>query len=143
MGDETRVFKEFLEKRGLRFTRQREAIIKKVFTFANHFCAEDLADWARNEGRPYGLVTIYRTLALAVEASLIEERDFGRGRKYYDKVHGRGHHEHLICRACGEVHELWDDRIEELHRELSARIGFVPDSYDLRVFGRCARCAGS
>ncbi len=140
MGDEIQVFKEFLEERGLRLTRQREAIIRKVFTFENHFCAEDLAQWATDEGKAYGLVTIYRTLALALECGLVEEREFGRGRKYFDKVHGRGHHEHFICRTCGEVQEIWDERFGDLQRELSARIGFVPDYYDLRIFGTCAKC---
>ncbi|MBI4612658.1 MAG: transcriptional repressor [Planctomycetes bacterium] len=135
------VFAKFLDSRGLRFTRQRRAVLERALSFETHFSAEDLAHGAYQDGKPVGLVTVYRTLALAVQCGILEERDFRRGRKYFDKVHGRGHHEHLICLSCAGVQELWDDRIHRLLQEIASRIGFEPESYDLRVFGTCKDCA--
>ena len=60
-----------------------------------------------------GRVTVYRTLAVMVEAGLVEERQFRKDRVLYEHVVGHHHHDHMVCVSCGKILEFENSRIEE------------------------------
>ncbi|HEX8310100.1 MAG TPA: transcriptional repressor, partial [Chthoniobacteraceae bacterium] len=75
---------EFIEKKGLRKTGQRDAIIEAAFSTTEHYTAEDLLLLARQIDPAVSRATVYRTLPLLVESGLLKEMDFGKDYKYYD-----------------------------------------------------------
>jgi len=136
-------FERFLKRRSLKLTAQRDRIFDRVFATHDHFSAETLYGWLREEaGSNISRATVYRTLSLLEEGGFLESLDIGLGEKLYEHVLGHRHHDHLICVDCGRIEEFVDERIEELQEEAAQRKGWRLLSHNLRLFGRCRACSG-
>ena len=75
---------EFIRRKGLRRTGQRDTIVKAAFSKDEHFTAEELFDRARKLDAETSRATVYRTLGLLVEADLLREIDLGDNQTTYD-----------------------------------------------------------
>ena len=129
-------FAEFLSRRGLKLTRQRKRILEEVFSSHDHFKAEKLLQDMSGISR----ATLYRTLALLVEAKLLRQETFGERHAHYEHVLGHGHHDHLVCLECGEIVEFRNDEIEKRQEEVCRRHKFSPVSHRMSIYGYCAKC---
>ena len=137
-----RRFETFLRSRSLKLTPQRRRIFGRAFATHDHFSAERLYDWLRDEPGPrVSRATVYRTLGLLLEGSFLAAFDAGAGELVYEHVLGHHHHDHMLCLGCGRIEEFHDERIEELQLEACRRKGFELVSHDLRLRGYCRSCA--
>ncbi len=135
-------FERFLRSRSLKLTTQRRRIFDRAFGTHEHFSAERLYDWLRNEpGEKVSRATVYRTLSLLLEGGFVEALDAGRGELVYEHVLGHQHHDHMVCMDCGKIEEFQEERIEELQLEACRKKGFQLVSHDLRLRGYCKGCA--
>ncbi len=104
---------EFIRRKGLRRTGQRDVII---FSKDEHFTAEELFDRVRKSSNDISRATVYRTLALLVEADLLREIDLGENQTTYDpNFLDKPAHNHLVCIDCGRVVEFEDAHIDLLN----------------------------
>ncbi|MBN1586707.1 MAG: transcriptional repressor [Candidatus Omnitrophica bacterium] len=134
------IFRKYVLGKGLKFTRERREILKTLPGYDRHFDfdAEYLLLRAREKDLRISRDTIYRTLPLLVESGLIRKVLEGSGRhSRYEVMHGRIHHEHLICTECGAVIEFVNEEIERLQDGVCQKYGFEPISHSLNIFGRC------
>lgn len=139
-----RAFERFLGGRGLKLTAQRQRIFERAFATHEHFSAETLYRWMREETGPrVSRATVYRTLALLVEGGFVESLDTGRGELVYEHSLGHRHHDHMVCLDCGRIEEFHEPRIEALQAEAAAKKGFEVVSHDHRLQGYCRTCAES
>ena len=135
------LFERFLRENRLKHTAQRLKIVKRALSMPKHFSADDLYQVLHREKTPVSKATIYRTLKLLVEASFLDELEIGaREAKFYEPIHGREHHDHMICLKCSKIIEFTDDQIEELQDAAAARKNFRVLSHSLKLFGLCAGC---
>ena len=100
-----KLFSEFLEKKDLKLTSQRKTILHQALQASGHFSAEQLLSLSKKEDSTISKATVYRTLALLKESKVLEEQDFGDGKKLYERGQGRRHHDHLVC-AMREDHRI-------------------------------------
>lgn len=129
---------QYLEQRSLRMTRQRKRIIDAAFASQEHFTAEELVGWIHKSGLQASRATIYRTLAMLVEARALGEVELGKGRRFFDPNIGeRPDHSHLVCIDCGRVVEFEDSHLEVLEDCLTRRLGFRPTRKSLRIEACC------
>ena len=136
-----RAFEKFLTTRGLKLTPQRERIFTRVFATHDHFSAEQLFGWMRDEpGSKVSRATVYRTLTLLAEGKFLESLDVGQGELLYEHVLGHRHHDHIVCDDCGRIEEFRDEEIERLQEEVAANKGFILRHHSMRLFGTCAVC---
>lgn len=141
MTDKRAIFREFVGRKGLKWTRQREVILEEFLNSKEHLSTEDLYLEIRSKNPNIGYATVYRTLKLFAECGIAEERDFGAGQVLYELSHGGDHHDHLICTACGAIIEFEDKRIEELQEKVARDHQFTISSHRLEIFGLCAKCS--
>jgi len=134
-----KAFEEFAHRRGLKNTRQREAIVDVFFRSGGHVTISELLQKVRRRNPRVGFATIYRTLRLLCEAGLANERHFGDGLARYEHA-GGGHHDHLICTSCGNVEEFEDRSIEQLQDQIARERQFHIVSHKHEIYGVCARC---
>lgn len=136
-------YREFLQTKGQRLTRERSIIVEEVFADHEHFDAEQLilrlAD--RQDGRRVSRSTIYRTLTLLEEAGLLRKVARQDDRDVFEHAYGYPHHDHFICSECNELIEFQDERIREALEEMSRKLGFRMTTHRLEVDGLCAKCA--
>jgi len=128
----------FLDLKHLRRTRQREVIICAAFGTKEHFTADELWELARKLDRTTSRATVYRTLALLVEAGLLREIDLGRDQAVYDpNFIDHPDHNHLVCLDCHKVVEFEDQHISLLEDCIARRLGFQPTSKSIRIEANC------
>ena len=80
------------------------------------------------------IATVYRTVKLFEEASILERHDFGDGRARYEE-RPEEHHDHLIDVKTGEVVEFSNEEIERLQTEVARALGYRLVDHRLELFG--------
>lgn len=144
---------EFIRRKGLRRTTQRDTIVRVVFSKDEHFTAEELFERVRKTDSDTSRATVYRTLGLLVEANLLREIDLGDNQTTYDpNFVDKPSHNHLVCIDCGRVVEFEDLNLDLLNDCVTRRLGFKPlrqsikieaNCEQLRLKGRCANLIAS
>ncbi len=135
IGQATEVFKEFLKKKDLKITRQREILLRRIFETTEHLSAEDLEDMVKGDG--ISKATIYRTLQLLVECGMVKEVDLGEDRRYYEHVFGHPAHDHIVCVDCRKVFEFNAADLQGVEDAITKRLGFKPVGHSLRIEAKC------
>jgi Fur family transcriptional regulator, ferric uptake regulator len=146
-------FGRMLKDRGYRMTEGRETVLGVMAGAkrGEHLSAEDIYMKAHQICPAVGLTSVYRTLDLLVQLSMVDKFDFGDGRARYELAEGSSgvkHHHHLVCTGCGAILE-YDDFLEEelklvkrTEEGLSKRYGFKITGHVVQFYGICKRCIG-
>jgi len=130
----------WLEERGLKHSRQRNAIVEAFFAMGGHVPVEALVARVRSQDARVSVATVYRTMKLLAECGIAIPRHFDDGQTRYEPAGHRGHHDHLICTGCGQIVEFENERIEELQMRVARSHGFDVQSHKLELYGRCEAC---
>ena len=134
------VFREHIQKAGLRRTAQRDLILEVFLRTEEHLTSEDLYWLVQKEDPTVGHTTVYRTLKLLTEAGLAREVRFGDNKTYYEHHFEHQHHDHMICTECGKVIEFFSPEIESLQDQMADNFDFKPTHHSLRMWGVCSDC---
>ena len=114
------------------------AIFEAVFKESSHFTAEELLDKARLIDRTVSRATVYRTLPILVERSLVREVDIGTNLKYYmPNKEQESHQAQVICNDCQKIFEIPAPFMEWYGSTVSARLCLTPISQRLQVTASC------
>ncbi len=138
--EEREALAAYLTRHRLKRSEQREAILDAFLKAGHHVSVEELLHTVRRHHPEIGRTTVYRTLTLFVEAGLASELRLG-GEARFEPNWNREHHDHLVCRGCGEILEFSSPEIEHLQQEIAAKAGFTIEGHRHHVFGLCRRCA--
>ncbi len=130
-------FADFIQRKGLKTTRQRNTIISVFFRLRGHISVEELLNEVKKVNPRIGYATVYRTLHLLVESNLVEERRFGDGLARYEGHSDVEHHDHMICLECGEISEFFNPRLEALQEKLAEENNFEIFRHRLELYGVC------
>lgn len=129
---------DFIRRKGLRRTTQRDVIVRAVFSKDEHFTAEELFDRVRKTDADTSRATVYRTLGLLVEANLLQEIDLGDNQTTYDpNFLDKPSHNHLVCIDCGRVVEFEDVNLDILNDCVTRRLGFKPLRQSIKIEANC------
>ena len=135
-----KLFHDFITRKGLKSTRQRDIILDCFVSSERHMSIEELYLKLRTKHPGIGYATVYRTLKLFAEAGIANEIQFGDGQTRYEHVNEGEHHDHLVCTHCGDITEFENETIEKLQDEVAASHGFLIETHKLELYGQCARC---
>ncbi|MDA8402128.1 MAG: transcriptional repressor [Deltaproteobacteria bacterium] len=133
-------FVKYIEEKGLRHTKQREAIVDAFFSADRHITAEELFNAVKRKNPEIGYATVQRNLNLLYESGLAEEIKIGKQKTKYEQKLGGRHHDHLICVKCGRLIEVNDEKIEKLQDKLAKANDFIPIKHKLEIYGVCGDC---
>ena len=134
------IFREYLRERGLKYTRERQLMLREVLHNPDHFEAEQLLINLRQAGRRVAKATIYRTLPLLVGCGIIRQVRFGDNLARYEHTFGQSPHDHMICRRCHRIIEFASDDLIRLRTVLAARHRFHALSHRFEISGLCEAC---
>ena len=140
--EEKEVFAAYLVKNRLKRSEQREVILDTFLRSERHLSVDDLLQLVQKRRSDIGRTTVYRTLKLLQSAGLAQELVL-QGQTRFEREYKRQHHDHFICKSCGEIFEFSSAEIERIQDEIAADIGFVIDGHRHQIFGYCRDCATS
>lgn len=139
-------FKDMLHKKGLKLTSKRMLVLKIIAEHTQeHLTAEEIYDFAKVSDSDIGLATIYRTVQMLKNLSLIEKVSFGDGFARYElgdfeHEHKHHRHHHAICSRCGRVLSFEDDLSDKLKQTVTDTMGFQVTDYEVKLYGYCREC---
>ncbi|WP_454737099.1 ferric iron uptake transcriptional regulator [Cupriavidus necator] len=129
-----------VKRAGLKATSPRMRILEVFRTSARrHLSAEDVYRILLTQDEDAGLSTVYRVLNQLVQADILLRHSFESDHAVFELNEG-GHHDHLICVACGRVEEFRDESIEQRQRQVAADNAFVLREHMLVLYGVCPEC---
>lgn len=122
-----------------RNTRQRRAVADLMEDLDGFRSAQQIHALLEDRGDNVGLSTVYRTLQALAEADEVDALRSDDGETLYRRC-SRGHHHHLVCRACGRTVEVEGPTVEKWADRVAEENGFADISHTLEIFGTCASC---
>ena len=133
-----RTWHEELRSRGYRVTPQRQLVLEAINKL-EHATPEDICAEVRQTARGVNISTVYRTLELLEQLSLVTHSHLGHGAPRYHLA-AEAEHVHLVCSECGSITEVAPGAVAPLVSALDEKYGFQTDVGHLTVFGRCESC---
>jgi Fur family ferric uptake transcriptional regulator len=121
--------------KGIKLTHQRRIIAKVLSKADDHPDANLVFKRASKVDPNISMATVYRTMKLFEDTSIVVVRDFGDGRSRYE-IFSNEHHDHLIDTDSGEVIEFVNDEIEELQHKVAKKLGYELTGHRLELYGK-------
>ncbi len=135
-----KIFIQHLRERGFRLTPQREMVLSVMHHVEGFATADEIYAQVRTLSSSVDLSTVYRTLDLLQECSLVACVDPEDGQRRYELLGIHGPHLHLVCQSCGQVLGTDLGLVEPLAERLKEQHGFALDLDHLSLPGLCRDC---
>jgi len=134
-----KIFTAYLEKKELRKTLERYAILEEVYSNNGHFDVDSLYQLMKDKKHQISRSTLYNTLDLLIECDLVSKHQFGINLTQYEKSYGYKQHDHLICTDCHKVVEFCDPRIQNIQDTVGELLDFRVIHHSLILYANCAK----
>ncbi len=124
-----------LRAKGVRITRQRAALLTVLAQAEDHPDANELHRRAREIDDSVSLSTVYRTLTVLEDQSVVQRHAFEGAPSRFETADAP-HHDHIIDLDTWDVIEFCSDRIERLQAEIAAELGYDVVRHRLELYCR-------
>ena len=123
---------------GIKFSRQREAILNYLHHTTDHPTADMVYTYVRELYPKVSLGTVYRNLNLLAEEGEILRLTQGNGPERFDG--NMEPHYHFVCNHCKQVLDLKTTSLE--HINTLANVGFdgIVEGHQVLFHGLCPSC---
>ena len=121
-------------KKGVRLTDQRKLIAKVMSESNDHPDVDELHKRVSKFDNKISIATIYRTVKLFEEASIVAKHDFKGNKSRYEEA-SKEHHDHLIDINTGEIIEFINEDIEKLQKQVAEKLGYKLVDHKLELYG--------
>ena len=121
-------------RKGLRLTDQRKLIAKVMSESEDHPDVDELYQRVNKLDSKISIATVYRTVKLFEEASIVSKHDFKGNKARYEQT-TQEHHDHLIDITTGEITEFVNEDIEKLQKKVAEKLGYKLVDHRLELYG--------
>lgn len=137
------LFQSIVRSVGGRWTKERETLLQIICNNNDHFSVDDVVIKLKKLGFAVADTTVYRNLALLVQAGIIRRaclQEESSGGAKYELILGKSHHDHLVCSRCGSRIDFFYPAIDILQNAVAEQYGFFLERHHLELVGVCPKC---
>jgi Fur family ferric uptake transcriptional regulator len=121
----------------LNASETRDKIMEIVFKEEKHFSIQDMVGVVRNEYPEIGFATIYRNVALFLEAEILTEAfTNSKGITFYE-LNREVDHDHVQCLDCNKIFEYRLPKVDLQVRRTVANLSFSAPKTRNVVYAHC------
>jgi Fe2+ or Zn2+ uptake regulation protein len=127
---------------GVRFTRGRRRVLAAVSAADGPLAASQIHAAVKT----VPLSSLYRSLAVLVDAGVLAPHHAGDGTTRYELAEWlTGHHHHLVCVSCGTVSDVGasaehEEVVDRLVEAFAVAGDFAVSGHRFEIEGRCSSC---
>lgn len=129
--------RHYLSNKGLKWTEQRWTIARLILTTGGHLNAQNIVERVKDIEPGIGAATVYRNIKVLCEAGLLEDSHRSPDGHTLYELCDEHHHDHIVCRDCGEIFEFHNDAIEDLQEKVAKDMGFGVEGHRHLIQARC------
>lgn len=122
----------------MRYSKQRDEILKIVLDSYDHPTVKTIYQKARKLIPNISLGTVYRNLNLLVETNKIRRIYMEDSNDRFDKI--LINHSHICCIKCGEVSDLDNNLVNIDYDKIKYETGFKVTDSNFNIKGICQNC---
>lgn len=123
---------------GLKYSRQREAVLVYLRSTKSHPTAEQVYHEIRKDFPKISLGTVYRNLNLLTDQGEIVKLNCGDGIEHFDAM--TEPHNHFICRNCSCVLDLEFAPDLSMDAEADRKFPGKIEGHEIYFYGICENC---
>jgi Fur family transcriptional regulator, ferric uptake regulator len=128
-----------LSEQGYKLTRQRQAVVEVVTQTQARLSAAEVYAKAQCACPDLGLTTVYRTLEILEQMSVIRRVHLDDGCEGFAPAAAK-HGHHLVCSRCQATIEFEQCNLTTLLKRVSEQTGFTIEQHWLELVGVCPAC---
>jgi Fur family ferric uptake transcriptional regulator len=137
-------FRRYCTSKKMRYTPEREMIIKEIYNLDSHFNIDHLFSRIRQKN-PHSKIaktSIYRSVPYFLDAGLLRESISHAGHVIYERTLGCLDHDHFRCVNCGKIAEFYSPALEQAQKKICRKENFKVLWRTNVINGYCERCRG-
>jgi Fur family ferric uptake transcriptional regulator len=129
--------RDYLTSRELKYTEQRWKIAELILATGGHLDTQQLVERVHEVHSGIGAATVYRTIKVLCDASILKESltDFD-GKVYYE-LFDEEHHDHIFCLDCNQIFEFHEHKIESLQKAVLEKMDFQEIRHRHVIYAHC------
>jgi transcriptional regulator, fur family len=128
-------FSLLLRDFGLKNSTSKEQILKILYESNEHLSASEIQS---KLPRKISLTAIYQFLNFLCNSGLVLSINKNNIKKF--ELNLKSHHDHLICRKCGNIWNFFDNEIEKRQDEICKKASFLEEGHIMILYGICKNC---
>lgn len=136
-------FKQFLDQRKLKFTKERQQILRAIIELDEPFDVDKLLFYLKQQGEKTSKATIYRMLQLLLESGLLRSICLSPTETHsalYSICSKFRSYDHLVCTGCGKITDVEKERICATCHTIASERSYKLEAHSLRIFALCPEC---
>lgn len=130
---------EDLKTKGHKNTKIRQALVEVILSSDSPLSIIDILQDLSKKNLSPNKTTVYREVEFLKGLGILQEVDFGDGKKRYEI--SSSHHHHIICINCKTIKDIpMEKDLDSFKKRVTDKTGFKAVGHSLEFFGLCSNC---